>query len=482
MTRAEAVSRCRDDRVYFGENLLINQKTGKKVKFWDYQKKDLRSKAREVIHQDGRETGKTEFLLPCRVIHSIASKPRGKTLLVAPQETHLTKALAAIEHQLRSELLSDTFNGLIKRKPHYEIRFHNGHIFNAAVAGPRGDQLRGFHADTMIIDEGALMTQNAWAAAGGCLNEGGHMAIYGVPTGVRSNNYYRFTIEGNYELHKCPSWFSPVFTEERKKQKIIFYGGINTPEYQHEVAAEHGSPTYGVFNPEDMAECLVNFPYLKLALCGDDLNGVDKQAAINNIVQQIKSHCGDVPLFIGADLGYSSDPAEIVFHEQRGMNIRTLARLHLEHVKYTDQVSIFKSLYKELNVLSMGIDQGNNGLAVCQMLLEDAPDLLHVLVPINFGGTVLVDYYTQTKEYTKKHMTTLLLGAIQRGEWEIPGDNGTFADQDFECQYSEHTYTTTGDGRVTYKKGNDHIIDADRCAFFARWKHSQLSPTGGIYI
>lgn len=482
MTRAEVINRCRSNRVYFGENLLINQKTGEKARFWDFQKEDLMSQSREIIHQDGRETGKTEYLLPCRVLHSIASKPRRKTLLIAPQETHLAKAVSAIEYQLRSELLAPTFGGHIKRKPHYEIIFYNGHVFNAAVAGPRGDQLRGFHADTVIVDEAPLMTQNAWAAAGGCVNEGAELAIYGVPTGVRSNNYYRYTTEGAYELHKCPSWLAPTFTEEKKRQKIIFYGGTDTPEYQHEVAAEHGSPAYGVFNTDDMAKCLVNFPYLKLTLCGDDLNGLDKQQVIDDTIRKIKEHCGDKPIYLGADLGYSSDPAEITFHEERGMSVRTIARLHMEHVKYTDQVIILKALYRELNLVGMGIDNGNNGLAVCQILLADIPELFYILEPVNFGGTVLVDAMTQIKEYTKKHMTTLLLGAIQRGEWEIAGSNGRFADQDFECQYSEHTYTTAGDGRVTYRKGNDHIVDADRCAFFVRWKQSLVPNNGGIFV
>jgi hypothetical protein len=482
MTRAEAVKACKKSRVVFGENFLINQKTLEKVKFWDFQKDDLGSRARKIIQKGGRETGKTEYILPCRVLHSIASKPRSRTLLIAPQETHLTKALSAIEYQLRSDLLKETFNGVIKRKPHYEIRFFNGHVFNAAVAGPRGDQLRGFHADTVIIDEAPLMTQLAWAAAGGCINENADQGIYGVPTGVRSNNYYRFTTDGNYELHHVPSWLAPTFTDEKRKEKIDFYGGVNTPEFQHEVAGEHGSPTFGVYNPEDMAKGLINFPFLKLSLSGDELAGPNKQIVINNIIRQIKEQCGDKPLHIGADLGYSSDPAEIVLGEARGLKIRSIARLHLEHVKYTDQVLILEALYKALNVLGLGIDNGNNGLAVCQMLLERIPEIVFKMEAINFGGTTLIDPVQDIKEYTKKFMTTLQLGAIQRGEWELPGIDGRFADQDFECQYSEHTYTTVGDGRVTYKKGNDHIIDADRCMFYVRWKQSQAPSNGGIYF
>ena len=40
---------------------------------------------------------------------------------------------------------------------------------------------------------------------------------------------------------------------------------------------------------------------------------------------------------------------------------------------------------------------------------------------------------------------------------------------DRESQYASHTYAVTQSGRVVYDKGNDHIIDADRCAVLAHY-------------
>jgi hypothetical protein len=48
-----------------------------------------------------------------------------------------------------------------------------------------------------------------------------------------------------------------------------------------------------------------------------------------------------------------------------------------------------------------------------------------------------------------------------------------FAPQDakrFE-QYGNHLVQETATGRVTYSKGHGHIIDADRCAFYAARSH-----------
>ena len=48
---------------------------------------------------------------------------------------------------------------------------------------------------------------------------------------------------------------------------------------------------------------------------------------------------------------------------------------------------------------------------------------------------------------------------------------GTFlfngADGDRSEQYGAHTAFLTGSQRVSYSKGGDHIIDADRCAYYA---------------
>jgi len=40
---------------------------------------------------------------------------------------------------------------------------------------------------------------------------------------------------------------------------------------------------------------------------------------------------------------------------------------------------------------------------------------------------------------------------------------------DRESQYASHTYAISATGEVVYEKGDDHIIDADRCAVLARY-------------
>ena len=58
-------------------------------------------------------------------------------------------------------------------------------------------------------------------------------------------------------------------------------------------------------------------------------------------------------------------------------------------------------------------------------------------------------------------MTTLINGALIRRQLTLPAD-----DSEVEDQFTTHTYTLSN-GSIVYSKGNDHIVDAVRCAMLA---------------
>ena len=82
----------------------------------------------------------------------------------------------------------------------------------------------------------------------------------------------------------------------------------------------------------------------------------------------------------------------------------------------------------------------------------------------DFGGmtTLAVRDGKEVRKRTKEFMTSLINGALQRRRIVFPAE-----DLELEDQFTTHTYTLR-DGRVIYSKGNDHIIDAVRCALLAR--------------
>jgi len=115
------------------------------------------------------------------------------------------------------------------------------------------------------------------------------------------------------------------------------------------------------------------------------------------------------------------------------------------------------------------VDNGGNGMAVVQELttldkfrsLELGPKLHGY----DFGGMVTVAEKDGRllKKRTKEHMTSLINRAFQRRELLLPDSDREVADQ-----FASHTYTYASNNNVVYSKGNDHIVDAVRCAMLAR--------------
>lgn len=77
----------------------------------------------------------------------------------------------------------------------------------------------------------------------------------------------------------------------------------------------------------------------------------------------------------------------------------------------------------------------------------------------------------EVKKRTKELMTSLINGAIQRKQLIFPAE-----DLEIEDQFTTHTYTLR-DGKIIYSKGNDHVIDAVRCAMLMR-EEGNLDPIG----
>ena len=82
----------------------------------------------------------------------------------------------------------------------------------------------------------------------------------------------------------------------------------------------------------------------------------------------------------------------------------------------------------------------------------------------DFGGsTTIAERDGQPlKKRTKEYMTSLINRRFQRRELLLPID-----DIEIEDEFTTHTYTLSN-GRIVYSKGNDHIVDAVRCAVLVR--------------
>ncbi len=90
-----------------------------------------------------------------------------------------------------------------------------------------------------------------------------------------------------------------------------------------------------------------------------------------------------------------------------------------------------------------------------------------------FGACIELEPFpdgTPHRRRVKEFMTELLQRRMAERSLVFP----PLADR--EAQYASHTYAVAAGGRIVYEKGDDHLIDADRCAILRR----HLDTTGAF--
>ena len=465
------------DPVSFGETFLKNR-DGSPLKYREYQKEDLRDESDQIAHLDGRTVGKS-IDVSGFVLWAAFTTPGIQILVVAPFHTHLHSLLAEIEYQIEvcpeiNEAIKRRPRGdmAIERAPHYMIPFTNGSVLHFRPAGDQGTAFRSLHVDIIVADEAAYIPERAWKALMPCLLEGGLFRVYSTPNGIRENTYYRITTGKGWKVYHWPSWIAPDWTAQREQRLIEYYGGKDSPGWQHEVAGEHGRPSFGAFSTDDVVKATVTCSgYKQVTVTGAHLDGANNESEIRERVLALM----DVPgghgkYWIGGDLGYTSDPTEIVlFSEDDKGELWPELRVHAEHVPYTAITEVLAFLDRAYNPLGMGLDRGNNGISVIQELtgLDKYRDL-HLaprLTGFDFGGQMTVgedDDGKPIRRRTKVEMTTVLQRLLSERHLWLPAQDPKFHDQ-----LCSQTYTQTENG-IVYSKGNDHIIDALRCMVMKR--------------
>ena len=467
------------DPVLWGQAYLYNR-DGSARSYWDHQKEDLRCSHKNIIHLDGRDVGKS-IVLSTDALHYAFTTRGGQGLIAAPHQGHLDTVIEEIEYQLdhnedlmNSIALSKYGKPKIHRKPYFRLEFTNGSVLYFRPAGAYGDAFRSLHVGRIWVDEGAWLSERAWKALRQCLKTGGRLKIYSTPNGLRNTTYYRLTMSEQFKVFRWASWLNPFWTAERESELLEFYGGKDTSGWQHEVAGEHGKPSYGTFNVEQFNLCRQELlEYQKVTISDAELRDCETEEAAYDRLELLLNLTPRTGLFwIGGDLGYTNDPTELVIFQEAEVGDRSILklvlRIHMEHVSYPHIAQTIALLERYFTPAGIGVDNGGNGLAVVQELLTldkyKELELEGRLKGFDFGGMtrLTVRDGKEIKKRTKELMTSLINGALQRKQIIFPSD-----DLEIEDQFTTQTYTLR-DGKIIYSKGNDHIIDAVRCAMLIR--------------
>lgn len=439
------------DRVSFAEH-VFHDRAGSPWQVRDYQRGSLNSQAARKVHCDGRDVGKTTEIEAIACWAMVAC-PDSEMLIATQTENQLFPLLNRLTRRFQStpELAPSLIE--MKRSPSWFFRFSNGFILWGRIAGPRGTNFQGMHVDWQIVDEAQEMTDASWGELYQALNGGGRRWVYGVPNGLR-NTFYRMSQMPDAEQYNWPSSMNPSFDTAKDAELALLYGGRNTPGYIHRVLGQHGTPMHAVFSLDEYLQCVdAGIHFENITLKEDD--PFDGPGYVSR---------GDY--YLGCDLGYARDPSEFVVYRSEPPCFVNVLRLHLEGVNYARQQQIIQALDAAYDFRGVGIDAGNSGRAVAHQLMALGEEWCGKIQAFEFGGSMELQPMPDgnlVRRRVKEFMTELLQRRMNEGTIRFP----PIADR--ESQYAAHTYGVGASGQIVYEKGNDHVIDADRCAILRHY-------------
>lgn len=422
----------------------------------EYQRGSLESWASRKVHCDGRDVGKTTEIELTALWASVAC-PNREMLIATQTENHLYPLMHRIASRIEGTPYLKNCVAELRRSPSWHIRFKNGFVLWGRIAGPRGINFQGMHVDWQVVDEAQEMTDASWGELFQALNGGGRRWVYGVPNGLR-NMFHRMTRDRGIEQYNWPSHLNPEFDEAKDAELARLYGGKGSPGYIHRVLGQHGQPSHGVFDLDAYAACVSD----AVEYAEDRLAEGDPFEAPEDVARGV--------YYLGCDLGYARDPSEFVVYKAEGPYLVHVHRVHLEGVNYARQEDVIGELDRAYKFAGIGIDGGNNGRAVAHRLMSRGVDWCEKVHSIEFGSSISMEPLPDgqvVRRPVKEFMTELLQQRLGEGTLVLPrcGER--------ESQYAGHTYSVGVGGRIIYEKGNDHIIDADRCAMLRHYMDTQ---------
>lgn len=441
-----ALWRLIQSRARFAREYLTDPR-GKPWQPRNYQRPSLESRALRKVHCDGRDVGKTSEI-EITACWAMAACPDSEMLIATQCENHLYPLMNRLVRRFESTPAFAKSLVELRRSPSWHLRFSNGFSLWGRIAGPRGINFQGLHVDWQIVDEAQEMTESAWGELYQALNGGGKRWVFGVPNGLR-NTFFRMTQMTDAEQYNWPSSMNPEFTPEKDAELARLYGGRQSPGYIHRVLGQHGEPMHAVFSLDDYLACVEPaLDFLSITLRHED--PFDAPAAIPK---------GDY--YLGCDLGYARDPSEFVVYQSSPPHLINRLRIRLEGVNYARQQDIIVELDDAYHFQGIGIDCGNNGRAIAHQLMNRGKRWCRKVRAFEFGASIdlqpLPNGQPQRRR-VKEFMTEILQRRMAEGSIRFPEL------PDREQQYASHTYAVNLLGNIIYEKGNDHIIDADRCA------------------
>jgi replicative DNA helicase len=229
-----------------------------------YQEQMLRCTASRRITRCGRRTGKTDALA-VHILHYCFTNKNRRVLIVAPYKSQTEEIISRIRGFIstNSKLIASVSRDV--SSPFYELKFKNGSrirgFSSGTKSGAEGVAIRGQDADRIYLDEADYLTDGDLKAIVAILNTHANVELWAssTPSGRRAHFWRWCTKTPSYKEFYYPSSVLP-FWEEVKDQIRADYIG-NHDAWVHEILAEFGEQTVGVFQHQYTDHAITEYKY-----------------------------------------------------------------------------------------------------------------------------------------------------------------------------------------------------------------------------
>lgn len=456
------------------------------------------------IDQAARSVGKS-LSIKARAYSFPILYPGQEMLVTAPELVHLEPIVSLIEAQvyatrLSSELVVQGRSGVTHRP--FQMNFSNGSRIIGRIPQKDGRGVKGVHPLWLELDEAQDYPHAGWVELTETLKRGFEGAVWrahGVTRGLR-DDFYEHTQDSpdnEWTVHRFPAMFRPNWTNQERTEKIKQYGSRDDPDYRRNVLGLHGDATNPMFvltrlmrSVDDDQHSEYNEDEYFQAVIKTETLALMKQRVtdVMDFPPRHRSYLPKATYWSGMDVGYTTDPSEIVtFVEYRKpkddrSTLKLLSRVSLQRMSHHDQVAAILHTIAFYRPRAFAMDKTGLGLPLFKDIQEQAEKgvapryILDTIKGYNFSEKIIVDF-DQSIEIDEYKGDVVRDAGIRRSVLEYASDTlRTLVDEnrivlpwdaDLLKQFQGSTWTSSRGGqdqygRRVYSKGNDHVLDACR--------------------
>lgn len=366
------------------------------------------------------------------------------------------------------------------------------------------------HPLWLELDEAQDYPEPGWTELFETLKQGhkGSMwRAHGVTKGIQ-DSFYKFTQPNSgWKVHRITAMHRPTWTDKERQDKISQYGSQESPDYRRNILGEHGDANHVLFNlfrlmqgvDQETTSSYNDHIYTKLQITNEMV--LDYDDDILPLLDFPVSHTKYKHIWIGADIGMTSDPTEIlVFSEEDDKKtsksvLRLISRIKLLRINHENQANTMLFLLNFYKPHALSLDKTGLGLPLFQDIQTRAsrdPNIKGMLDRIkgyNFSEKILVDIDSSIevdpdvgdvvkeagiRRNVLEASTDILRDLVDSNRIRLPWDKeiiNEFQGQTFS--YSKNTRDIYGRAR-RFSDGSFHALDAARMAVLG-WQQDKIT-------